>query len=561
MRRAREVALDAYAHQDLPFEKLVAELAPDRDLSRPPLFRVLLVLQNAPLPDPVLPGIAAERLPVASRTAKFDLTLSLVPAGAGLAGWLEYSTELFDAVTVQRLLAHLERLLAGLVDPEARETRLTSLPLLAPAERLQMLVEWNDTGTGLVRDVPDDRCLHELFAAQAATTPEAVAVVCGTERLTYGELNRRANRLANRLRALGVGPETPVGVCLERGPELVPALLGILKAGGAYVPLDPAYPEERLAFILEDSGVPVLVTQRALASRLPGSAARVVVEDRAGDSDGDAGLIVPAGDAGEDNLAYLIYTSGSTGLPKGVAITHRNATALVRWSAGQFAAADLAGVLAATSICFDLSVFELFVPLSRGGTVLLAEDALALAGLPAASEVTLINTVPSAMTELVRLGPPPPGLRTINLAGEPLQSVLVREIERWCPGVRVFNLYGPSEDTTYSTGARVDGNGHPPAIGRPVSGTRAYLLDRHLGLVPPGSHGETLSRRRRLGAGLLQPAGADGGTVHPRPLRAGSGRTPLRHRRPRPLPARRRSRVPGPARPSGEDPRLPHRAG
>ncbi|HYX26460.1 MAG TPA: amino acid adenylation domain-containing protein, partial [Thermoanaerobaculia bacterium] len=490
MRRAREVALDAYAHQDLPFEKLVAELAPDRTLSRPPLFRVLLVLQNAPLPAPALPGLAAEPLPVASRTAKFDLTLSLVPAGAGLGGWLEYATELFDAVTMQRLLAHLERLLAGLADPEARETRLASLPLLAPAERLQMLAEWNDTGVG----EREDRCLHELVAAQAAATPKAVAVVCGTERLTYGELEGRANRLARRLRALGVGPEVPVGVCLERGPELVPALLGILKAGGAYVPLDPAYPEERLAFILEDSRVAVLVTQAALAPRLPALGVVVIVDDDDALADRSAALpavpATPVDAAGADHLAYLIYTSGSTGRPKGVAITHRSATALVCWAAGRFAAAELAGVLAATSICFDLSIFELFVPLSRGGTVLLAADALALAGLAAAAEVTLINTVPSAMAELVRLAPPPPGLLTVNLAGEPLQGALVREVERWCPGVRVFNLYGPSEDTTYSTWARVDGDERPPAIGRPVAGSQSYLLDRHFGLVPPGSPGE-----------------------------------------------------------------------
>jgi amino acid adenylation domain-containing protein len=490
LRRAREVSLDAYAHQDLPFEKLVAELAPDRDLSRPPLFRVLLVLMNASLPAPALPGIDAEPLPVDSRAAKFDLTLSLVPAGAGLDGWLEYSTELFDAVTARRLLAHLERLLAGLAAPEAREARLASLPLLAPAERQQMLAEWNDTGAA-PPDAADDRCLHELFAAQAAATPEAVAVVCGAQRLTYGELEARANRLAGHLRSLGAGPETPVGVCLERGPELLPALLGILKAGAAYVPLDPAYPQERLAFILEDSRAAVLVTQGSLAERLPALGVRVLVDEVIDEIAGDAAPPeVPPGAGRADHLAYLIYTSGSTGRPKGVAITHRSATALLRWAAGEFPAADLAGVLAATSICFDLSVFELFLPLGRGGTVLLAADALALAGLPAAAEVTLINTVPSAIAELVRLGPPPPGLRTVNLAGEPLQGALVREVERWCPGVRVLNLYGPSEDTTYSTWARADGDERPPAIGRPVAGSRAYLLDRHLGLVATGSPGE-----------------------------------------------------------------------
>ncbi|HVG07687.1 MAG TPA: amino acid adenylation domain-containing protein, partial [Thermoanaerobaculia bacterium] len=486
LRRVRKVTLDAYAHQDLPFEKLVEELAPERDLSRSPLIGVLLILQNMPLPELSLPGIAAESLPVPSHTARLDLTLSLFPQGEGLGGWLEFATDLFDEATVSRMAGHLELLLEGLAGP-AEEPRLSTLPLLTPAERAQLLAGWND--------VELTECLHEAFAAQASANPEAVAVVCGCSRLTYGEIERRANQLARRLLALGVGAETPVGVCLERGSELVPALLGILKAGGAYVPLDPAYPQARLDLLVEDARVPVLVTQSSLASRFPAVATHVLMdEEQEASAEASRGAVDP------DQLAYFIYTSGSTGRPKGVAITHRSAVALVRWTLDRFSQEELAGVLASTSISFDLSIFELFVPLSRGGAVLLAPDALALPELPAASEVTLINTVPSAIAELVRLGPPPTGLRTVNLAGEPLQRALVQQVERWHPGVRVLNLYGPSEDTTYSTWAEVSGEEGTVTIGRPAAGTSAYLLDRHGNPVPRGVPGEL----HLAGAGLAR---------------------------------------------------------
>jgi amino acid adenylation domain-containing protein len=332
-------------------------------------------------------------------------------------------------------------------------------------------------------------CLHELVAAQAAQTPAAEALVAGSARLTYGELRARAALLAAGLSGLGVGPEARVGVCLERGASLVVALLAVLEAGGAYVPLDPTYPAERLALMLGDSGARVLLTQPELAGRLPVSAeVRIVLLDPAGRSTEPlpTALSLPPS---PDNLAYLIYTSGSTGRPKGVALTHRSAVALVRWAREVWSAAELSGVLFATSISFDLSVFELFVPLAVGGRVILADNALALPALPAAGLVTLVNTVPSAMAELVRQGGVPASVHTVNLAGEALPQPLVDALYALGTVRRVWNLYGPSEDTTYSTFALQE-PGKLPGIGRPVAGTRADVLDRSSRLSPPGVPGE-----------------------------------------------------------------------
>jgi amino acid adenylation domain-containing protein len=290
--------------------------------------------------------------------------------------------------------------------------------------------------------------------------------------------------VAHGLRALGIGPETRVAVCLERASELLPALLGVLKAGGAYVPLDPAYPAERLRYMAEDSQAALVLSREEMA-KLTGP-----------ETD-------PEPWAQPGNLAYVIYTSGSTGRPKGVAIEHRSASALAHWSREVFTAGELAGVLASTSVCFDLSVFELFVPLAWGGTVLLAQDVLELPRLPAAGEVRLINTVPSAMMELARQGAIPPSARTVNLAGEPLARALVDRLHEQGAG-RVINLYGPSEDTTYSTIAiPARGDSRPPSIGRAISGTRTYLLDRSLNPVPVGIPGELLLGGAGLARGYL----------------------------------------------------------
>ncbi|HYX26914.1 MAG TPA: amino acid adenylation domain-containing protein, partial [Thermoanaerobaculia bacterium] len=493
--RTRAATLAAYAHQDLPFEKLVEILVPERSLAHNPLVQVLFVFQGRPA-APSLPGLAASRLAVDAGTAKFELTLELEEQPGGFAGWLEYSRDLFEPATLRRLAGHYATLLAGLVALPDRP--LSELPLLTPGEREQVLGEW----TGRVAEWPQGDLLHRLFAAQARRTPDAVALIHGHERWTYAELAARAARLARRLRRLGVGPEVPVGILLRRTPGLIAAMLGVLQAGGAYVPLDPAYPQERLAAILDDSQAPVLVSEQSLAELLPRRAMHLLLVDGEDglelevveDEEGEA----PAASA----LAYVIYTSGSTGRPKGVAIEHRSAAALVHWARETFRPQELAVVMAATSICFDLSVFEIFVPLACGGAVVLAENALELPRLAAAGEVTLINTVPSAMAELVRQGAVPASVRTVNLAGEPLRGALARRIHGLGTAGRLLNLYGPSEDTTYSTIAEVGAEGEP-TIGRPLPNTRAYVVDARLQPLPVGVPGELLLAGRGLARGYL----------------------------------------------------------
>jgi amino acid adenylation domain-containing protein len=526
--RVRELTLDAYAHPDLPFEKLVEELRPARALSHSPLFQVMFLLWRQEDAALALPGLRASQLALSGETAKFDLALAAAAAETGLTLGLEVNRDLFDAATAARLLSGLAALLEQFAGTAGRSA--AELSLLSAGERHQLLAEWNDTGGG----PPSDLALHQLVELQARRTPDAVAVMFGAalpagaagreggrlDHLTYLELERQASRLAHRLAALGVGPEVRVGIAMERTAALVVGLLGILKAGGAYLPLDPAYPRERLAFILADAqqriAAPLLLTEETLRARLPDLGGRILCLDGpggldldgAGQTDGEATAAAagPAqGGALPDSLAYVIYTSGSTGRPKGVAIPHRGAVALLRWAGELFTPAELAGVLASTSITFDLSVFELFLPLSRGGTVVLADNALALPGLPASAAVTLINTVPSAMAELLRIGGLPATVATVNLAGEPLKRALADKIHGELPGVRrVYNLYGPSEDTTYSTFARVDaGAGREPTIGRPISGTRAHVLDRRLQPLPAGVPGELCLGGEGLARGYL----------------------------------------------------------
>ncbi|MFZ6029474.1 MAG: amino acid adenylation domain-containing protein [Chloroflexota bacterium] len=335
-------------------------------------------------------------------------------------------------------------------------------------------------------------CLHTLFEEQTQRTPDAPALVYQAQVLSYQALNRRANQLAHRLQKLGVGPETLVGICMTRTPDLIVALLGVQKAGAAYVPLDPAYPPERIAFMLEDTRAPVLLTQQSLLPNLPPAQARSLCLDRDWDAIGGEAESNPSSSVMAQNLAYIIYTSGSTGRPKGVTITHANAAALLAWATRLFAGEHLRGVLAATSVCFDLSVYEIFLPLSVGGKILLAENALQLPALPHREDVTLVNTVPSAMAELARTHGVPASVRIVNLAGEPLRQVLVEKIYREFPHVEaVYNLYGPSEDTTYSTWACIaSDDAGEPSIGRPIDNTQAYILDAGLRPTPIGEAGE-----------------------------------------------------------------------
>jgi amino acid adenylation domain-containing protein len=488
LHRSREVTLGAYTHQDLPFEKLVEELQPERDLRRTPVFQVAFAFQNFPSHKLELPGLTLHSEPAESGTAKFDLMLYMWQRADGLRAVLEYNIDLFDAGTIIRLLGHFQTLLESIVrDPDRR---LSQLPLHSHEEEHQLLVEWNATAT----DYPEDRPVHRLFEEQAAQTPEAVAVAVGEEQLTYRDLDRRANQLAHHLRARGVGPDVRVGVCLERAPHLIVALLGVLKAGGAYVALDPAYPEERLQFLLRDAQVAVLLTDGRLREGLPGgeTVAIVCLDRELASIAREPDEPVRSGIAAE-HLAYVIYTSGSTGTPKGVGITHRSAVAFVAWAQQTTSAAAGARVLATTSISFDLSIYEIFGTLSWGGTVLLAGSALELPERPdlrVPGAATLLNTVPSAAAALVRLGAVPPGLVRVNLAGEPVSRALVEALYAAGAG-EVYNLYGPSETTTYSTVAHLaSGESGEPGIGRPIANTRAYVLDRHLQPVPIGIPGE-----------------------------------------------------------------------
>jgi amino acid adenylation domain-containing protein len=508
----REAALSAYSHQDLPFERLVEQLAPERSLARTPLFQVMFLLHGTPVEEGELAGLTLApfgSLATAERAAKFDLTLELIEGGPDLAVLLEFRRDLFDAVTAVRLLGHFTALTGALA--AAPEARLAELPLLTAAERQQLVGEWSPAET-----VPRlSGTLHGVFAAQAARTPAATAVIAGTERLSYGELAGRVRRLAGRLSQLGMGPERIVGVRLGRTAELVVTLLAVLESGAAYLPLDPALPAERLRFLLADTGAALVVAERSLAWP-EGFTAEIpelyIDEATLGTAAAPASALVSAlvpDVAAEENLAYVIYTSGSTGVPKGVAIPHGSALRLVEWALARYSAAELAGVLFSTSTSFDLSIFEIFVPLSSGGAVIVADDALALNRLPAASEVTLVNTVPSALAGLLDLGPLPAAVRTVNLAGEPLRGALAERIHG--AGVaRLWNLYGPSEDTTYSTGTEVapgtpgtPGIHREPDIGRPLAGSTAFVLDGSLGMLPVGVPGELCLGGEALARGYL----------------------------------------------------------
>jgi non-ribosomal peptide synthetase component F len=368
LQRVRATAMGAYAHQDMPFEKLVEELQPERSLGHQPLFQVMLVLQNAPTAALRLPGLELSPWPVESDTSKFDLTLWLSEGPGGLRGALEYSTDLFERATMERLSEHWRRLLEGIVaQPEAR---VSELPLLGEDERRRMLEEWNQTEREW-----EPRCLHELFEGQAETRPEATALVWEQEQVSYGELNRRANQLAHHLRGLGVGPEVGVGLCVERSVEMVVGLLGILKAGGFYVPLDPSYPRGRLGWMLEDAGVRVLLTQRGLREELPENHAEVLCLDSDWERIATAPQSNPHSGVRPANLAYLIYTSGSTGLPKGVMGSHREIVNVLRWMWERYPFGYGEICCQKTSLSFVDSVWELFGPLLQARPiVLIAEE-------------------------------------------------------------------------------------------------------------------------------------------------------------------------------------------
>jgi amino acid adenylation domain-containing protein len=502
LQRTRAVALAAYTHQELPFEQVVAAIQPPRDLSRPPLFQVMLALQNAPERPLELPGLRVRPVPVARGLATFDLTLALADTPQGLRGGVEYNTDLFERATITRLLGHFHTLLTSIVaDPDQR---LARLPLLTPGERRRLTA--GGTAPGGV-DLPG-RCLHHQFAAQVRRTPEAVALVGSDRRLTYRELNEQANRLAHYLQTLGVGPDVCVGVCLERGPALIVAVLGILKAGGAYVPLDPRHPAERLATILAESAAPLVLTQRhglaADPAALHATGAQVICVDTDAAAWAEARTADPPDGATPANLAYIIYTSGSTGGPKGVLVPHRGVANLAAVQARRFAIGPGSRVLQYVAFSFDVWASDVFTALLAGATLYLTPPTALLPG-PALLQFLRDQAITAVALPVAVLAALPegalPALRTLVVGGEACPAELVA---RWgTAGRHVFNAYGPTEATVCATVARCVADNRPPPIGRPLPRVRVYLLDEAGELAPPGGAGEVYIGGVGLARGYL----------------------------------------------------------
>ena len=503
--RVRNTALDAYEHQDLPFEKLVEELQPERSLSYSPLFQVMFVLQNAPSMGLELEGLSVSRLRVGAETAKFDLTLSMHETVEGLRGSLQYNTDLFDDATITRILGHFATLLEGIVKEPTR--CVSDLPILTEAEKQQLLVEWNDTK----RDYPKDTCIHQLFEAQVEKTPNAAAVVFENQQFTYADLNRRANQLAHCLQKLGVGPETLVGICMERSLEMIVGLLGILKAGGAYVPLDPDYPKGRLEFMLEDAKVCIVLTDASSRSSLLPTNVSVICLDEHWEAVVKESQVNPMGQITADRLAHVIYTSGSTGVPKGVKVRHQGVVRLL-FGIDYVQLSSAQTILHLAPISFDAATFEVWGALLHGGKCVLFPGKVPGANelgailkkhhvntlwLPAALFNTVINEAPQGLS----------GVRQLLIGGEALSVPHVRKALSLLPNTEIINGYGPTESTTftccYSIPCQLNGNSSSVPIGKPIGNTQIYILDPQLNPVPIGVAGELYIGGAGLGRGYL----------------------------------------------------------
>ena len=481
--RCKETAVSAFAHQDVPFEILVEELNPERELSYNPVFEVLFVLQNAPAEELKLPGMTLQRFDIDAGTTKFDLTLDIIETEQGLKGTFEYNTDLFEAETIERMCRHYLNLLEGVVTHPQR--RVVELPLMSEEEKRELIGDFNQTSAHYDRLA----CIHDLFRARALDTPDKTALVFKDNRLTYNHLDLRSNQAANFLTRHGVGPEDRVGLLMGRSIQLVLWMLAILKAGAAYVPIDPAYPASRRRLIAQDSGLGLIVSDRG-ADELSQGAKVIVTGEVAEAVWRESQEIVDSG-VTSDNLAYVIYTSGSTGRPKGVALAHRGAVGLAEWAGRAYSPEELDGVLATTSVCFDLSVYEILVVLGLGGKVILGRGAAEAADETRTGEVVQLNTVPSLMEALLREGGLNSSIRVVNLAGEALGRGLVEEVYELGRVGRVVNLYGPTEDTTYTTvEEQARGSGRRVGIGRGIDNTRIYIADEFGELAVKGARGE-----------------------------------------------------------------------
>ncbi len=511
LRQVRETSLEAFSHQDLPFEKLVQELNPERNQSHAPVAQVLFVLQSAIEGPAPLAGLEHERVLTDRGTAKFDLAMFVGEVPQGLRVAIEYCSDLFEAETITRMLEHFGVLLQGAVaDPACPVSRL---PLLSDAER-ELILERFSVGPAPI--AAPERCVHELWGEQAALTPDATAVVAGCEQLTYAQLEARANQLAHHLRDAGVGPDVVVAISVRRSVEMLVAVLAVLKAGGAYAPIDPDYPEERVAFMLADSGAPVLLTQSDLVAQLPPYPGQTVCLDAEEDTFAGAERTPPESGVTPENLAYIIYTSGSTGRPKGVAMGHRPLANLIAWQRDSVDAPAAARTLQFASLSFDVAFQEIFSTWCTGGTLVLIDDdtrrdagALLRSIADAGVErlflpfVALQSVCEAAQAAEVTL----PALREVITAGEQLKiTAPVRRFFARHPSCSLFNHYGPSEThVVTSCELRAPAERWPalPPIGTPISGAAVYVLDRHRQPVPIGVPGELYAGGVSLARGYL----------------------------------------------------------
>jgi len=523
LKRIRRVALDAYSHQDLPFEKLVEEVQPDRSLSHTPLFQVMFALQNFPMPNLEVAGLNLQVQEVETGTAKFDLTLFVEDRGRELVAIFEYNTDLFKATTITRMLGHFQTLLEGIVaNPNQR---LSDLPLLTEVERNQLLIEWNQTRT----DSSHNLCIHQLLEEQVERTPDAVAVIFGNQQLTYRELNQRANQLAHYLQKLGVKPEVFVGICVERSIEMLVGLLGILKAGGAYVPLDSTYPKERLAFMLEDARAPVLLTQQRLLEIIPSHSGKVVCLDTNWQEIGKEISENSVSNVCADNLAYVIYTSGSTGKPKGTLIPHRGLVNYLTWCTKAYSVEQGEGSPVHSSISFDMTITGLFSPLLVGRKVeLLLEDK----GIENLASVvrnkfnfSLIKITPAQLELLTHQLLPQEAAgktRAFIIGGENLLAESIAFWQENAPDTMLINEYGPTETVVgcciYQ--AKDKQSGAVP-IGHAIANTQLYILDRYLHPVPVGIAGELYIGGAGVARGYLHRPDLTAERFIPNPFLAG----------------------------------------
>ena len=506
LNRVRQTTLGALAHQDMPFEKLVERLLPERSLNHHPLFQVMFALQNAPAPAMQLSDLKLSLMKTDVGAAKFDLTLAIMEGQHGLTGGIEYNQDLFRASTIERMAQHFEQLLQAIVANPGM--RLSHLPLLTQAEEQQLLFQWNATRT----EYPASNCIQGLFEAQVERTPHQVALVYENSQLTYQELNERANRLAHYLRKSGVGEETLVAICMERSVEIVVGLLAILKAGGAYVPLDPNYPSERLGFMLTDSQASRLITQKRFLGLLPSHQAGVICLDTESAEIASESAGNPPCASIPDNLAYIIYTSGSTGTPKGVAVSHRGVLRLL-FGISYTTLSSKATMLQLAPISFDASTFELWGALLHGARCVLFAGRMAsaweLAEVVNQHQVSLMWLTSSLFNAVIDEDPQAlRGVRELIIGGEALSPSHVSRALKLLPETQLINGYGPTENTTFTCCYRVprqleEGLRSIP-IGRPLGNTEVYVLDEQLRPVPVGVTGELHIGGAGLARGYLK---------------------------------------------------------